>query len=48
VALVVEEDEAADPVQVGGFGARGVMAEAKGRADMVEQSGWHVGVPLRE
>ncbi len=36
VALVVEEDEAADPVQVGGFGARGVVAQAEGGAGVVE------------
>jgi hypothetical protein len=37
VSLFVEEDEAADPMQVGGFGAWGVVAQAEGGAGVVEQ-----------
>jgi len=37
VALVVKEDEAFDPVDVGLFGADGVLFFSDGVADLVEQ-----------
>ncbi|MBU0493635.1 MAG: hypothetical protein KKB13_17455 [Chloroflexi bacterium] len=37
VALVVKEDKAADPVHVGLFGADGIVFEADGVADLVEE-----------
>ena len=36
VALVVEEDEAFDPVDVGLFGADGVVLEADGLTNLIE------------
>ena len=36
VALVVEEDEAADPVDVGLFGADGVVFDPDGVTDLIE------------
>ena len=44
VAFVVEEDEAADPLDVGLFGAVGVVAGTEGGADAVEQFGFGGGV----
>lgn len=37
VALVMKEDEALDPMDVGLLGARGVVLAANGLADLVEQ-----------
>jgi len=38
VAFVVEQDEVANPVDVGLFGAAGVVFEAQGVANLVEES----------
>ena len=40
VAAGVEEDEAADPVDISLFGAVAVVAEADGGADGVQEAGW--------
>ena len=40
MALVVEEDEAFNPMEVGLFSAVGVVLAAQGLADAVEEFGW--------
>jgi hypothetical protein len=37
--LVVKEDEAFDPIEVGLFGAAGIMLGPQGVADLIEQFG---------
>ncbi len=48
MALLVEEDEAAYPVEVGGLRAERVVLTAEGEAQAIEKAGWVVGhdVPL--
>ena len=45
VALVVEEDVAPDPVQVGGLGARRVVSAPERGVDLVKELGRHA-IPL--
>jgi hypothetical protein len=49
VTFVVEEDEAADSLNVGFFGAIGIVLEANGIADLVKElSRWVLHDVLRE
>ncbi len=43
VALLVEEDEAADPIEIGLLGAKAVVLAAQVPADAIEQSGTRPG-----
>lgn len=40
MTFFMEEDESADPLEVGIFGAESVREDANGTADQVEQAGW--------
>ena len=40
VSFLVEEDEAPDPADVGLFGARAVVTESEGVANLVQEFDW--------